>query len=212
MGKKANGAFRLAFLNVDTFSALASDPKNGTSWATFKKWQIDVWGWAEINVNWLLVKQSDKLEYRFKEWFENTAVITANNKTIKDQMKLKRHKWGGTALGARCKLVHNIGKRGVDETGLGRWCWMQFVGKNNKSTRIISDYDPHKPKGPESVGSQHRRYYNYVRRDASPVDAFWPDLSRLIRKWTEAGESVDLLEDWNADVRGGKTRKLAGGR
>jgi hypothetical protein len=44
------------------------------------------------------------------------------------------------------------------------------------------------------------------------VDAFWTDLSRtdlsrLIRKWTQAGESVGLLADWNADVRGEKSRK-----
>jgi hypothetical protein len=67
MGKKADDVCRLAFLNVDTFPALAWDPKNGTAGATFKKLQIGVWGWAEINVNWLLVKQSDKLEYRCKE-------------------------------------------------------------------------------------------------------------------------------------------------
>jgi hypothetical protein len=70
----------------------------------------------------LLVKQSDKLEYRRKEWFKNKEVITANNKTIKDHMKLKRHQWGSTALVARGKLLHNIGKKGVDEAGLGRWC------------------------------------------------------------------------------------------
>jgi hypothetical protein len=33
------------------------------------------------------------------------------------------------------------------------------------------------------------------------VDALWTDLSRLIRKWTEAGEIVVLLADWNVDVR-----------
>jgi hypothetical protein len=44
-------------------------------------------------------------------------------------------------------------------------------------------------------------YFNSVGRDASPVDVFWTDLSQLIRKWTEADESVVLLEDWNADVR-----------
>jgi hypothetical protein len=108
---------------------------------------------------------------------------------------------------ARGKLVHNIGKKGVDETGLGRWCWMQFVGKNSKSTRIISAYSPHQPTGPESVGSQHRRYFNSVGRNARPVDAFWTDLSRPIRKWTEAGEIFVLLADWNVDVRGEKTHK-----
>jgi hypothetical protein len=38
MGKKADDVCRLAFLNVDTLPALASDPKNGTARATFKKW------------------------------------------------------------------------------------------------------------------------------------------------------------------------------
>jgi hypothetical protein len=69
MSKEADTVCRLAFLNVDTFPALASDPKNGTAQATFQKWQIEVWGWAEININWLLVKQSDNLKYTYKEWF-----------------------------------------------------------------------------------------------------------------------------------------------
>jgi hypothetical protein len=32
-------------------------------------------------------------------------------------------------------------------------------------------------------------------------------MSRIVQKWTEAGESVVLLADWNADVIGEKTRK-----
>jgi hypothetical protein len=32
------------------------------------------------------------------------------------------------------------------------------------------------------------------------VDAFWTNLSRLVRKWTESGKSVVILADWNADV------------
>jgi hypothetical protein len=84
---------------------------------------------------------------------------------------------GGTSLVAIGKLLHNIGKKGVDEAGLGRWCWMQFVGKNNKSIRIISAYALHQPTGPESVGSQHRRYFNSIRRNTNPVGALWTDLS-----------------------------------
>jgi hypothetical protein len=77
---------------------------------------------------------------------------------------------------ARGKLVHNICKKGVDESGLGRLCWMQFFVKNNKSTRIIYAYAPHQPTGPESVGRQNRRHFNSVGRDVNPVDAFWTDL------------------------------------
>jgi hypothetical protein len=122
-------------------------------------------------------------------------------------MKLKRHQWGGHSLSGKRQVVHNIGKKGVAEAGLVWWCWMQCVGKNNKYPRIISDYAPHQPTGSESVGSQKRRCFNSVGRDANPVDAFWIDFSRLVRKWTEADESVVILSDWNVDVRGEKTRK-----
>jgi hypothetical protein len=37
MGKKSEDVVRLAFFNVGTFPAFASDPRNGTVWATFKK-------------------------------------------------------------------------------------------------------------------------------------------------------------------------------
>jgi hypothetical protein len=40
MGKKADDVCQLAFLNVDTFPALTSDPKNGTARATFKKGRL----------------------------------------------------------------------------------------------------------------------------------------------------------------------------
>jgi hypothetical protein len=50
-------------------------------------------------------------------------------------------------------------------------------------------------------------YYNSIGCDANPGDALWTDLSRLIRKWNKAGESVFLLEYCNVDVRGEKTRK-----
>jgi hypothetical protein len=78
---------------------------------------------------------------------------------------------------------------------------VQFVGKNNKSTRIISAYDPHQPTGIESLDSQHRRYYNSIGLDANHVDALWTDLSPLERKWTEAVESVVILAYWNAEFR-----------
>jgi hypothetical protein len=61
LGETKDDVFRLAFLNVATFPALKSDPRNGTARAAFKKWQIDVWEWVEMNVNWVLVKNDDKL-------------------------------------------------------------------------------------------------------------------------------------------------------
>jgi hypothetical protein len=57
--------------------------------------------------------------------------------------------------------------------------------------------------GPDSVGSQHTRYFNSIGRDVNPVDTFWIDISRLVHKSTDARESVVILADWNNDVMGG---------
>jgi hypothetical protein len=59
------------------------------------------------------------------------------------------------------------------------------------------------------VGSQHRRSFNSIGKDVNPVDDFWISLSRLVCKWTEAGESVVLLADWNNDVRGESWKDMA---
>jgi hypothetical protein len=110
---------------------------------------------------------------------------------------------GGAALVERGKLVHNIGKRGVEAAGLERRCWMQFVGKNNKSTRIVSYYAPHQPTLPAYVGSQHKRYYNSIGCDSNHVDAFWADLSRLVRKCgSPSGLECGCQRGENSEIHG----------
>jgi hypothetical protein len=50
-------------------------------------------------------------------------------------------------IGNNLCIGADVGKKGFDEACLGRWCWMQFVVKNNKSTSIVSVYAPHQPTG-----------------------------------------------------------------
>lgn len=44
-----------------------------------KKYNVDFMALAEVNVNWNLVKRTESLHTKSKEWFENPRVVTAHN-------------------------------------------------------------------------------------------------------------------------------------
>jgi hypothetical protein len=155
--EKREERFWIALLNVVTFPASPTPPMNESARAAFKKWQIDVWGWVELNVNCKKVKMDGTLPFHSRDWFEASTAISVNNRNGKEQTN-KQHQWRGTSLITCGKVTHNVVKKGVDDSGLAPWCWMQFTGKNNKSTTIISAYAPHQQTGPALVGSQHRNF------------------------------------------------------
>jgi hypothetical protein len=74
---------------------------------------------------------------------------------------------------------------------------MQFTGKNNKYTRIISAYAPHKSIGPASVGRQHSTFFNSTGRDVDPTDALWVEIARLgksLSSWSNVTRTYDPQE------------------
>jgi hypothetical protein len=128
-------------------------------------------------------------------------VVAANNRTNKKDKQTKKPQLGGTSLVASIKSVYHMDKQGVDYTGMGRFFWMQIIIKDNTAMKVILAHAPHKLTGPSSMGNQHQRYFNSIEQDVDPVDAFWTDLTRSIRKWRDVGESIILLAECNSDGR-----------
>jgi hypothetical protein len=126
---------------------------------------IDVWAWQEVNIKRSKVSQEHKLYYRAKEWFGMATAITAHSIHYKTQTTSQRV---GTSIIVRGALSHILGNKGVDPSGLGRWCWVQIRGKENRLVRVVSFYAPHLPSGPESLGGQHRHHFNSVGRNEQP--------------------------------------------
>lgn len=60
-------------------------------------------------------------------------------------------------------MVEWLQSSGVDETGLGRWCWVRFNTVEGHVTRVVVVYQPVRCEKDKFDGGstyvQHRRYY-----------------------------------------------------
>ena len=94
---------------------------------------------------------------------------------------------------------------GCDPTGLGRWVWTRFQGRNGRTLRIITGYRPN-PDSSDStstVFSQHQQFLLAQNDDREPRLAFLEDLGTAIHEWQNLGDLLVLCLDANEPVRGG---------
>jgi hypothetical protein len=71
----------------------------------------------------------------------------------------KDNQWGGVGIPSMTKAAHRVANSGTDKTGMGRWTWTRFRGRNNVMLRIITGYRPHRNlEGAQSVYEHLHRY------------------------------------------------------
>ena len=172
------------------------------SWIASK--QCDIIGIQETNLNWSKCRGRERLTERMKTpaW-EFSRISSSHNKHDKEGGK---YSYGGTLTLIKDQLTHQVKTTGADETGMGRWSWIQLVGKEGISTRIISAYQMRKVDDPRKSGSvynQQRRVLLSKRDDTCPLRKFQDDLVHIIQKWLEKRERIVLLIDCNEDIRNG---------
>ena len=172
------------------------------SWIVSK--QCDIIGIQETNMNWSKCRGRERLTERMKTpaW-EFSRMSSSHNKHDKEGGK---YAYGGTLTLIKDQLTHQVKTTGADETGMGRWSWIQLVGKEGTSTRIVSAYQMRKVDDPSKSGSvynQQRRVLLSRKDDTCPVRKFQDDLISTIQKWIEKRERVVLLIDCNEDIRNG---------
>jgi Reverse transcriptase (RNA-dependent DNA polymerase) len=196
--KKDSNMLRIGFQNVGGFTLNKNKLKDNNIRYGIQKWEFDIFGFAEMNIDWRLQKEHDKLYYRTKGWFESLHLSYANNCT---SSPLAPHQWGGTALFSINKAAHRVIDKGCDKSKLGRWCWTRYRGKNNLTLTIITGYRPNPPSGPLSVYAQHRHFLNQNHDTRCPRLAFLQDICAEIREFMEWGDQVILMLDGNTDMR-----------
>jgi len=128
----------------------------------FQNIEFDIFGLAETNLDWRVLKESEKLPARTREWWDQQHVSWAHNRTAAPS---QARQYGGTALFSVNKAAHRAVEKGYDESGLGRWIWTRFKGKGNQTLRIIAAYRPNPPQGPFSVYAQQNAFFNSINRD-----------------------------------------------
>ena len=155
---------------------------------------VDVLGLSEVNINWDMVEQKDNIWERTEGWFENIKLTAAHNKRDPNSERVQP---GGTITIAKDDIVHTTRGAGTDESGLGRWSWIKFTGKQQYKTRVVTVYSPASSgKGAATVYTQQ---LSHLCED--PVKIFYRDLARSILKWQDEGEQLILMGDWNEDIQ-----------
>ena len=109
---------------------------------------------------------------------------------------------GGVSVFSMNQAAHRVIESGHDQSGLGRWSWTRYRGRNQVTLRIISAYRPvSNKKGPLSVYNQHRRFFYDQNDDRCPWEAFMADLSIYILECLTLGDQLVLALDLNDDIR-----------
>jgi hypothetical protein len=157
---KREGICRIGLLNPSGFTLMGGSAKDDQIKALLQQMEVDVMCFPEVNVCWHKLTPRNRLEERTLGWFETMHRSVAYN--YRDR-EAKRHQYGGTAIlsinNAACRVMGS----GRDATGLGRWTWTRFRGRNGITTRIICAYRPCIPAGANkvcSVYAQHQRFFD----------------------------------------------------
>jgi hypothetical protein len=84
---------------------------------------------------------------------------------------------------------------------------MRYRGKDNYTLRIICAYCPNESKGPLTVYSQQKMFFQQNDDDRCPRKAFLEDLCLEIETFKAEGDNIMLMLDGNDDMRRGEIRR-----
>ena len=96
-------------------------------------------------------------------------------------------------------------------SGIGRWSWQEFRGKDNASTRIATFYTTVPPAqrwGPGFVYSQHLTLFNTKNIRICPRRGFLNDIKEETEKRKAAGDQILLMLEFNDYILSQRSRRL----
>jgi len=169
------------------------------------KWDFDVFGVAETNLDWRLCKEEEKLPLRTKEWWDHQHVSWTFNSNAPPT---EPRQYGGTAVFSNNQAAHRVISSGFDKSNLGRWAWTRYKGRGSSTLRIISAYRPNPPTGPKSVYAQHNVYFLSKGVNQCPRKSFLEDLQKDLTEFMESGDQLILMLDGNCNMRDSDLQKM----
>jgi hypothetical protein len=135
---KPDQTFRYIFQNIQGLPVNPNGHKHQQIGTALKETEADVFGLAELNLNLHALGPTFQWSERFRNLYRNHSIHTCN----KHDSSKKRTLFGGTAQIAAGACSHRAIESGADESGLGRWVWTLFAGKNQTRLRVITGYRP----------------------------------------------------------------------
>jgi hypothetical protein len=198
---KQKNTLRVAFQNIGGFPSKKNDIKEDYIRMGLSKWDFDIFGLVETNLDWRLLHEEEKLWGRTREWWEHLHISLSHNCTFPP---ISEKQFGGTVIFTINEIAHRVVEKGKDNLLLGRWSWTKLRGKNGHTLVIITAYRPNPPSaGVMGVYAQHSKYFNSINRDECPRFAFLTDLHDIISKFLEEKSHIILMLDGNEDMHKG---------
>ena len=200
LGEKDSDDIRIVSQNINCLGVSTfNNPKQERALNWIIRHEVDIIGWQEIGIAFHMLPHSKRLAERLKDprWTKQ-RISSTNNK----HEKVDSFQYGGTATATFDEAAHRVHSTGGDATGLGRWSWITFNGKNGVRTRVISAYVPCKSSNDKykTVYNQHRRYFLRQGNTECPRKLFQIHIVQSIKKWQQQGEQIVLLIDMNENL------------
>ncbi len=191
-------------------NSLPIDPSDSHAvWDFINQANIDVFGFAETNVDWLQPKVLGQFQKSIRTyttddgsqpWRHNRTVVSTSSVPFAGTRKP-----GGTAMGALGKWSTCTDETGVDPRGLGRWSYIKLRGRQGRKIVAITAYQVCQ-KHHARVGdtTNYHQQATLLRtagvEDPDPRAEFSRDLQAAISEWQANGCSILLMTDANASL------------
>jgi len=116
---------------------------------------------------------------------------------------------GGTYLIANENVALYVKTHGSDKEGLGRWSWMHIAG-NTSPPFIITAYTPcaTRNRAISTTITQQKRYWRLQGDLQCPRKILRRDLITQMKQWREDSNTLILLLDRNAHMKGGQLSRI----
>jgi len=163
--------------------------------------KIDIFITTKNNVAWHHILVLQQLPERTQGWWEALHLSLGYNK--QDQNANPYQPRGVVILSCN-KAAHRVAGLGQDTSGLGRFCWTTYRGKDNLILRVIASYRPCKSKNGHLLVLQQQWWYldqNQPENANHPWKRFWMDLQKVLTEWMEQGDQIIMGVDVNEDIR-----------
>ncbi len=212
-GQTGEGIFRLMYENLNGLPArISGNPKLTKIMGNIDELEVDLFGFNEHKINCL---HKDNKRVSLGQMFDGGEVLSraigGNFKHFIAQTMGKRME-GGTGIVAYGDLASMIRSdlSGMDNTGLARWSYMTFSGRDGHLTTVVIGYNPCKPSksyGQSSYQLQ-RAYFTMAKHDTCcPRRKFETDLVTLLVTWRQEGRRLIVCLDANDHVYTGRLAK-----
>jgi hypothetical protein len=209
--EKPKGATWVAFSNLGPGGLQPHDFSVIQSMHKFlQQWEIDYFGGCKIHVNW---KHAPSYHHPQELFFSENLLHPIMAYNINEDSHSPRQQ-GGTMAMAIGEMATRLHGQGTDPSGLGRWVWQVFQGKDGITTRIYMAYRPcmSQVRQLQTVYAQQKWYFWKRRqpgdKDLCPRVAFLADLQEELQARQLAGERLIVMMDANRDVTSGPVHQM----